>query len=355
MYYQKYLKYLDKSKYIINGSGKSGEKSEGIMSFLSFENINEEELNFELLNDIQCIKLNIDDFDIKESIGTGTFGSVNNAVNKKTNNICVIKTISINNNSQLEKAKKEINIFCSLNNENIIKCQGYDYKNNIDDGNKVYIFMEKTNIKTDINFNDLDTIKHYTKQFVEVLSYLHSKNIVHFDIKESNILFTSDNKIKLIDFGESVKVNDFSGELSGTEMYMAPEIKLNTINNNYLAMSDIWSLGIMLVNLYLKNIKRILLETETIYEKKILNKSEFRYTKYQIFKTLIFYYIYAKNVHQPISSDTFFMISSIDFMKILKNKNENLYKFCDFLNKCLQIDYKKRFNAENLKKHDFLV
>lgn len=56
---------------------------------------------------------------------------------------------------------------------------------------------------------------------------MHSKLIVHGDLKLSNIMISSDHKIKLIDFGFSNIVPGFEAKIdmySGTPAYLAPEI-----------------------------------------------------------------------------------------------------------------------------------
>jgi calcium-dependent protein kinase len=67
--------------------------------------------------------------------------------------------------------------------------------------------------------------------------------IVHRDIKLDNVLFGTDGKIKLVDFGLAT----FFGETAlsqevGTPSYTAPEV----LNNKYSYQCDIWSVGVIL-------------------------------------------------------------------------------------------------------------
>lgn len=80
------------------------------------------------------------------------------------------------------------------------------------------------------------------------LEYLHRElNIMHRDLKPSNVLLNSRGQIKLGDFGESIElVNSLATSLVGTTGYMAPE---RVQGETYSIKSDIWSLGITLVEL----------------------------------------------------------------------------------------------------------
>ncbi|CAH7690988.1 STE protein kinase, partial [Phakopsora pachyrhizi] len=84
---------------------------------------------------------------------------------------------------------------------------------------------------------------------LEGLAYLHTRKIIHRDIKPSNILVTKDGLIKLCDLGVSGElVGSLAGTFMGTSAYMAPE---RIRGEKYSITSDVWSLGLTLLELAL--------------------------------------------------------------------------------------------------------
>jgi serine/threonine protein kinase len=82
------------------------------------------------------------------------------------------------------------------------------------------------------------------------LNYLHENFIIHRDIKSDNILLGSDGRIKLADFGYAAQLTQERVNRTskvGTVCWMAPEVIKG--KKAYTNKADVWSLGIMLIEL----------------------------------------------------------------------------------------------------------
>ena len=137
-------------------------------------------------------------------------------------------------------------------NENVIKCyQAYDYRQ------RLWIFLEfmdggcLTPIVEERKGNISEGVCSYILyQTLKGLAYLHSKNIVHRDIKSDNILVNEQGDLKLADFGYAAQLTQERNRRAskvGTVCWMAPELIRG--KTQYDEKVDIWSFGIFALEL----------------------------------------------------------------------------------------------------------
>ncbi|KAG1679973.1 hypothetical protein FOA52_007037 [Chlamydomonas sp. UWO 241] len=94
-----------------------------------------------------------------------------------------------------------------------------------------------------------DVIMFWFVQVVLALYHVHSKNILHRDLKSQNIFIAEGNILKLGDFGIARVLSsdtDLASTVIGTPYYLSPEI---CEDRPYNRKSDIWSLGCLLYEL----------------------------------------------------------------------------------------------------------
>ena len=105
-----------------------------------------------------------------------------------------------------------------------------------------------TDIVTSLNLSE-EQMATVCRQVLEALTYLHSQGVIHRDIKSDSILLSADGRVKLSDFGFCAQVSPEVPKrksLVGTPYWMSPEVISRV---PYGTEVDIWSLGIMLVEM----------------------------------------------------------------------------------------------------------
>ena len=198
----------------------------------------------------------LDDFEILQTLGKGSYGFVSKVKSKKNQKIYALKMIDlalVNDQQEVDLLMNEIKIIQSLDSPHIVKFHYYFYI-----GKKIYILMEYINngdIKGYIqaNMNMQKTIPEQEiwelmYQCMSGLCYIHKNNLIHRDIKPANLFLTDDKTVKIGDFGVSAerKVGNTLHRMQketlmiGTPLYMSPEI---FAHQEYGSKVDIYSLG----------------------------------------------------------------------------------------------------------------
>jgi cGMP-dependent protein kinase len=113
--------------------------------------------------------------------------------------------------------------------------------------------------------------KFFGANLFEIISYLNKRKIIHRDIKPSNIMLDSNGYLKLIDFGTSRKLKNYSETVIGTPNFIAPEILLG---KGYSFPCDYWSIGVCIFYIFLGHFHLEIRQLNyLIFIKKLLNKN----------------------------------------------------------------------------------
>ena len=195
-------------------------------------------------------------FKKEELIGKGAFGEAWKVTNRETKKSYIMKMLITRGIPERERqmGKNEVEVLKSVNHDNLVRyvedffenekylmvmefCSGGDLKKAIDKqkAQKTY-FAE-------------DMILIWFGQLISGLKYMKEKKILHRDLKPNNVFLTSDNKIKIGDFGLAKTLDttyDMAETRTGARVYMAPE---RHRGERYHHKVDVWALGCILYEL----------------------------------------------------------------------------------------------------------
>ncbi|XP_064619242.1 dual specificity mitogen-activated protein kinase kinase 1-like [Lineus longissimus] len=195
-------------------------------------------------------ELNSEDFEKLGELGAGNGGVVTKVLHKTSNLIMARKLIHLEIKPAVRnQIIRELKVLHECNSPYIVGYYGAFYS----DG-EIGICMEYMNGGSlDLILKKAGRIPEpilgiMTRAVLRGLAYLRENHqIIHRDVKPSNILVNSRGEIKICDFGVSGQLIDsMANSFVGTRSYMSPE---RLQGNHYTIQSDIWSMGLSLVEL----------------------------------------------------------------------------------------------------------
>lgn len=190
-------------------------------------------------------------YEILEKIGEGGMAVVYTAKCILLNRIVAIKVLKpefADDEEFLTKFKNEAQSAAKVTHPNIINV--YDVGQDDDCSYIVMEYVDGENLKDRIRkrgrLGETESLA-IAEQIAQALQHAHSKGIVHRDIKSHNIMLTSDNIVKVGDFGIAKAVSSATvtavGSIMGSVHYFSPE----QARGGYVdERSDLYSLGIVL-------------------------------------------------------------------------------------------------------------
>ena len=290
----------------------------------------------------------MEDYEILERLGGGSFADVYKAKEKSTNTLVAIKVLK-KKYSKFEDCLdlRECKSLQKLNHipnekgiENIIKLKQIIFIKESGTLNLIFEYMEKDLFelmkkKKKLNENEIREISYQT---LLGLSLMHKYGFFHRDLKPENLLVSNNKKIKIADFGLAREIRSVPPytEYVSTRYYRAPECILKS--NNYNSPIDIWALGCIIAEMYLHPIPIFFGNNE----KEVL---------FKINSILGFPYNWNEGIQLGKKLNIKFLnCKSIQLKNVIVNASNDAI---DLIQLMLQWDPNKRPTANNLLNHPF--
>ncbi|XP_067126026.1 uncharacterized protein [Centruroides vittatus] len=192
-------------------------------------------------------------FEVVKKLGQGTYGKVQLAINKETEQEVAIKTIKkskIESEQDLIRIRREIQIMSSIQHPHIIHIyEVFENKEKIvlvmqyASGGELYDYLSQKKILNDVE------ARRIFRQIAAAVYYCHKNKICHRDLKLENVLLDEKGNAKIADFGLSNVYDEkhLLDTFCGSPLYASPEIVKGV--PYYGPEVDCWSMGVILYTL----------------------------------------------------------------------------------------------------------
>ena len=177
-----------------------------------------------------------------EELGHGGFGRVFKAKERISNRFVAIKELKDADQKKQEHIIHELKTISKFQRERIVA-----YFTHFFEENRLFIVMEycpNGNLREHLRVKNIpvQAVNNIIKAVAKEFHFIHSKGVIHRDIKPDNLLISDTNQVKIADFG-------IANKIGGTRAYMSPESL--SYDRKYFndPRADIYALGVTMLEL----------------------------------------------------------------------------------------------------------
>ncbi|OSX67908.1 hypothetical protein POSPLADRAFT_1043086 [Postia placenta MAD-698-R-SB12] len=183
--------------------------------------------------------------------GSGSYASVYKARCMKTNTFVAMKAVELNEDGGLPaNSMREVALMKEVCHPNVLGLLDF-----IPTAQDLLIFSElcEWNLREYMKQHGgrltHETTQSFMSQLLSGLEYLHSKSILHRDLKSPNLLIKKDLQLKIADFGLSKMLHTDVIAQVATLWYRSPDVLMGS--RTYGTSIDMWSSGCLFVEMFL--------------------------------------------------------------------------------------------------------
>jgi eukaryotic-like serine/threonine-protein kinase len=185
-------------------------------------------------------------FEVRGNLGTGAHSAILHVRRHADGRQYALKVVPItcaDDQKYLDQAEHEFHVAQKLDHPNLVKIYALEpVKDWLFRVKKVHLLSEYVNGKTldEVPPLSVPKLSRVFEQIAAGMAHMHSRGVLHADMKPNNVMLSRAGDVKIIDYGLAWVKGDTKNRVQGTPEYMAPETAKKKLINE---RTDIFNFG----------------------------------------------------------------------------------------------------------------